>query len=331
MRVLVTGGTGLLGNNILRQLAKADYDLVALIRGRPDEEVFKGLECRFVIGDVVDQDVVTAAVSACDIVVHSAGLIQLGWSRLEESMRVNRDGTKNVVNACLELGRPLVHIGTVNTLALGSRSGPSDEDTPLGHAGGQIPCSYVLSKRAGVTEVLSGVEMGLRAAIVHPGFMLGPWDWKPSSGRMILEVGKRWQPVAPTGGCSVCDVRDVAAGTISAMTSLAEGQIVSGRQFILAGENQTYLQLWNEFARRMGSWGPKFCAGPAMRKMGGWAGDLGTLMGGQESNFNSAAIQMSSQYHWYDSARAVRELGFKNRPMDQTLESAARWIKQHFV
>lgn len=331
MRVLITGGTGLLGNNLLRQLSDSNYELTALVRSRPEDEVFKGIECRFVSGDVTDRKAIKEAVSDCDAVIHSAGLIQLGWSRLDDSMKVNRSGTRNLVSACLERGCPMVHIGTVNTLAVGSRSGPSNEETPIDSFGGQIPCSYVLSKRAGNDEVLAGVEMGLQAAIIHPGFMLGPWDWKPSSGRMVLEVGRRWQPVAPVGGCSVCDVRDVATGTIAAMHGLLEGRIASGRQYILAGENQTYYRLWNEFARRMGSWGPVFRAGPAIRKAGGWVGDLGTLMSGRELDINSAAIRMSSQFHWHDSSRAKRELNYRNRPLEQTLETAVQWIKQHFL
>ena len=177
MRILVTGGTGLLGNNILRQLDTNRYQLLALIRSEPHNEVFQGIDCQFVSADVVQQQAIDSAVSQSDAVIHSAGLIQLGWSRLVESMQVNRDGTRYLVDACLKHHKPLVHVGTVNTVAIGCKTGPSNEETPLAHQGGQIPCSYVTSKRAGVDEVLKGVKQGLDAAIVHPGFMLGPWDW----------------------------------------------------------------------------------------------------------------------------------------------------------
>ncbi len=327
MRIFVTGGTGLLGNTILRQLTPSEHQTIALIRGEPGAEVFDGVEAEFVIGDLCDLAAIDEAVRLCDAVIHSAGLIHLGWQRLAESMRVNRDGTRVIVDACLKHGRKLVHVGTVNTLAVGSKDGPADEQTPLDHAGGQIPCSYVVSKRAGVAEVLSGVERGLRAVIVHPGFMLGPWDWKPSSGRMMLEIGRGWKPIAPSGGCSVCDSRDVARGTIAALERGSE----DGRQFILAGENWDYKKLWTEMSVRMGTRPPIIRLGPLMGRLAGCAGDCWSKIASQESDVNSASIRMSSQYHWHDSSRARQELGYQTRDVQETLDSSARWIKTHHL
>ena len=88
--------------------------------------------------------------------------------------------------------------------------------------------------------------------------MLGPWDWKPSSGRMLLSVARHWKPMAPTGGMSGCDVREVARGTLAAAD---RGQ--TGRRYILAGENLSYLAAWKLFARVAGRPGPLLPAGPA--------------------------------------------------------------------
>jgi dihydroflavonol-4-reductase len=325
MRIFVTGGTGLLGNTILRQLT-GEHELLSLVRGEPDAEVFGGIETEFVQDDLADTAVISAAVARCDAVIHSAGLIHIGWQRLEESMRVNRDGTRVVVQACLQHAKKLVHVGTVNTLAIGSPAGPSDETTPLDFAGGQTPCSYVVSKRAGVAEVLQGVAQGLNAVIVHPGFMLGPWDWKPSSGRMMLEVGRGWKPIAPSGGVSICDPRDVAAATITAL----QADVESGRQFILAGENWRYLQLWTEMAKRMGKRPPIMPAGPAQRWIAAVAGDLWSKIAG-EGDINSAGVNMSSMYHWHDSSRAKAELGYQNRDVYESLDASAEWIlARHF-
>lgn len=324
MRVFVTGGTGLLGNTILRQLSDSGHELISLVRGEPDEKVFEGINTKFVKGDLSDSKIINEAVECSDAVIHSAGLIHIGWKRMEESMRVNRDGTGVIVDACLQFKRKLIHVGTVNTLAIGSIESPSNEDTPLDFAGGQIPCSYVISKRAGVDQVQRGVKQGLCAVIVHPGFMLGPWDWKPSSGRMMLEVGKSWKPIAPSGGCCVCDSRDVAAGTIAAMNADVE----NGREFILGGENWKYLDLWVEMAKRMGTRAPIMAAGPAQRWIGSVVGDLWSLVAG-EGDLNSAGVKMSSQLHWHDSARAKAELGYTNRDVAESLDASAQWIQAH--
>jgi len=325
MRILVTGGTGLLGNNLVRQLAEAGYEVAAWVRSDPPPQVFADVAVNLVRGDLFDRPAIDQVVKHHDVVIHSAGLIHLGWHRLDESMRVNCDATANLAEACLRHAKKLIHVGSVNTLAVGTRTGPANEETPWDQAGGQVPCSYVQSKRAGVAEVLSRVEQGLRAAIIHPGFMLGPWDWKPSSGRMMLELGRGWKPISPTGGCSICDARDVARGTIAAIERGGE----DGRQYILAGENWTYKQLWTEMAKRMGRRPPLIKAGPLQLQIGALAGDLWTRFSGREGDLNSAAVRMSRMFHWYDSNRAASELGYQCRSAAESLDDAADWLRRH--
>lgn len=358
MRVFVTGGTGLLGNTVIRQLCQDGHEVVALVRNTPRPEVFAGMDVNLVISDLVSDgldpgesdatgaadatdlslvpaddlpvspnDPVDQAIAECDAVIHSAGLIHLGWRRLQESMRVNCDGTQRIIRACQNHGRKLIYIGTVNAIALGSRWMNADESTPLGHAGGQVECAYVKSKRASLDRIRRAVTQGLNAVVVHPGFMLGPWDWKPSSGRMMLEVGKGWKPIAPSGGCSLCDSRDVAAGVISALNSTC----VPGREFIMAGHNWTYEKLWTEMAKRMGTRPPIRAAGPGMEYLAGLAGDLWTCVTGKEPDVNSAGVAMSGQFHWYSSGRAEKELGYRIRDAEETLDTAGQWIRDRFV
>lgn len=339
MRVLVTGGTGLLGNTICRQLIERGDTVLAAVRSEPQLEVFEGLGVELLHTPLVppsetESDEPQAVdrtledgIASCDAVIHSAAMIHLGWTRMEESMRVNRDSTKRIASACLEQGKKLIHIGTVNTLAVGGRRTIADEQTPLEHMGGQVQCAYVQSKRESVDQVKQAVANGLNAVIVHPGFMLGPWDWKPSSGRMMWEVAKSWKPLAPSGGCSICDSRDVAHGAIEALQRDCE----PGREFILAGHNWTYQELWTAMAKRMGVRGPMRPAGPGIQFLMGMAGDLWTKLRGTEPDFNSAGVRMSAQYHWYDSNRAVTELGYQIRDAEESLNDAGEWIQQRFV
>ena len=327
MKVFVTGGTGLLGNNILRQLSDQGHSLVSLVRGQVDDSIFDGIETEFVHGDLSDVGILSKAIASCDAVIHSAAMIHLGWTKLDESMQANRDGTRTIVDACIDNRAKLVYVGTVNTLALGTPAQPANEDTPIEPAVEQVPCSYVTSKRGGVREVESGIQRGLRASIVHPGFMLGPWDWKPSSGRMMLEIARNWTPIAPSGGTSLCDARDVAAATIAAIDRGKD----DGRQFVLAGHNMTYRDLWNEMSVRMKTQKPLMTAGPLQRWLGGVGGDLVTKITGKELDVNSAGVRMSSQYHWYDSTRAITELGYQIRDANETLDACADWIRKHHL
>lgn len=331
MRVFVTGGTGMLGNTLIRGLIATGDSVVALVRNEPAGEVFDGLDVELIHGSLGGDDEssgeIDRAIASCDAVIHAAALIHLGWHKDEESMRVNRDGTRQIVDACLRHGKKLAYIGTVNAIAVGSRQTTADESTPLGHAGGQVECAYVKSKRASLDVIRSGVQAGLDAVILHPGFMLGPWDWKPSSGRMMLEVGRGWKPIAPSGGCSLCDCRDVADAVITALKKNGP----SGREYILAGHNWTYKKLWTEMAARMGTRPPLRAAGPGMEFLAGAVGDMWARITGIELDVNSAGVAMSSQYHWYSSRRAESELSYQNRDASETLDDAGKWIRTRFL
>lgn len=326
MRIFVTGGTGLLGNTVLRRITESNHESLSLVRCPPDPGVFDGIETEYIQGDLLDHRIIDEAVAKSDAVIHAAGYIHIGWRKLNESMRVNYEGTRIVVDACLKHRRKLVHVATTNSMAIGTKNMPANETTPCDNGGGQIPCNYVVSKQAGMAHVQASVARGLETVIVCPGFMIGPWDWKPSSGRMMLEVGRSWRPVAPSGGCSVCDARDVAAAILQA----TEKTIESGRQFILGGENWTYRLLWKEMARRMGQRGPLMVAGPLACLIAGGIGDLRGRFA-EEPEFNSAGIGITRQYHWYDSSRAQRELGYRIRDIRTSLDDAAQWIRAHHL
>jgi dihydroflavonol-4-reductase len=326
MKVFLTGITGLLGNNIARALSIRGDDLLALVRGNPSSEVLEGIRVEIVQGDLDSKQAIEDAIASCDVVIHSAALIHLGWKRMEESMRVNRDGTMVVADAALKYGKRMVHVGTVNTMALATEGVPSDEETVITKINSQVPCAYVASKIASVEVVNERVAKGLDAVFVHPGFMLGPYDWKPSSGRMLLELGRGYKPIWPVGGCSVCDVRDVAAGVIAALD-----QGVTGRHYVLAGENMTYKNLWSAMATRMGKARPVLPVGTLLRAVASAAGDFSTSLTGNETDINSAGVKMSSQFHWHSSDRARAELGYINRDVNETLDDAAAWIKQRFL
>lgn len=320
MKVLVTGSTGLLGNNLVRALIDQGHQVRVLVRSSSSVRSLEGLSIDRFTGDVRDRASVRAACNGIQAVIHSAAAIHLGWAGLAESRETNVGGTRHVAEAAREAGIRLVHVSTVDTLGLGSPAAPADEQTPVL---GKVPCTYVVTKQESDDVVRELIAKGLDAVIVHPGFMLGPWDWKPSSGRMLLTVARQFTPVAPTGGCSLCDVRDVAAGILDAWR-----RGICGRNYILAGHNLRYLDVWRLFADVAQRSGPWFCAGPLMRIIGGRFGDLRARLTGREPDLNSAAVAMSSQYHYYRSDRAERELGYRIRPARETVQDAWRWFRE---
>jgi len=319
-KYLVTGATGLLGNNVVRQLLAAGEQVRVLTRAKSDPRPYAELELDRIAGDVSDAAAVVAACRGMDVVIHSAGHVHIGWKQLDQHRQTNVEGTRNIAAGARAAGARLVHVSTINALGLGKLDQPADEDSALP---GITECPYVVTKREAERVVLDEVGRGLWATIVNPSFMLGPWDWKPSSGKMLLAV-TQFAPYAPLGAISVGDARDVAAATIAAAK-----RGTSGRHYILGGPNMTYWDLWRRMAKLAGKRGPFLPMGPLARAVFVPACDLFTRVTGHEGEANSAAIAMGQLQHCFSSRRAEQELGYHIRPFEETLNDSWAWFREH--
>ena len=202
-RVLVTGATGLVGNNVARLLLQRRGNVRVLVRNQSDSRALEGLDLEIATGDITDPASLAAAMRESQ--PSSIRQAAYCWGGRTSTSRIDQSpGGSQRGPGGAPAGARMVYVSTINTLGVGTKDQPADEE----HAAAQnIPCPYVVSKQAGEAAVRQEIEAGLDAVIVHPGLMFGPWDWKPSSGRMILEVARNFTPMAPAGGCSTCDVR----------------------------------------------------------------------------------------------------------------------------
>jgi dihydroflavonol-4-reductase len=321
MRVLVTGATGFLGNNIVRTLLQQGHKVTIAKRVSSDPRTIDGLDIESVDVDLTDRIQISPVVADVDLVIHAAAMIQLGWSKLAQSRRVNVEGTRTIAASCRRNNIRMLHISSVDALAASDGKVPNNE-TYLNPA--KPSCAYVVSKRESEIAFLDQVDRGLDGVILSPGFMVGPNDWRPSSGEMMLAIWKQWLPFAPGGGCSVADVRDVAVGVVSA---IEHGRV--GQRYILGGDNITYFNLWTEMARVMDRPRPKFVLPNWIAELAGRGGDLAAKFLKHEPQVNSAATRMGQLYHWYDSSKAEQELGYQWQPLTIALEDAWKWFQQH--
>lgn len=315
---LITGGTGLVGNNLVRLLLQRGLRVRTLVRGNAAGRALEGLPVETVVGDVTDAGAVRRAVDGARTVIHSAAMVHVGWRGLDTMRRVNVDGTRIVAAAARAAGARLVQVSSVNALGLTGDGSPADEDTPFGNT---VECPYVVTKREAERVVLDEIDRGLDAVIVNPVFMLGPWDWKPSSGRMLLEVAEGRGLFAPPGSQHFADVRDIAAAIVTALDRGA-----CGRRYILAGHHLSFLDAWTVFARVTGRRPPRAAAPPPIVRLAGRVGDLIGRCVGREGPLNSAAATMSLLCQHFSSDRARRELGYSLRPLEDTVEHAWRWF-----
>lgn len=321
MRILVTGATGFLGNNLVRALLKQNHEVVVTLRSSSNRKSLDGLSVEPLDVDLNKTSDIAMALTDIDVVIHAAAMIQIGWTKLEASRKINVDATAKIAEVARRKNVRMIYVSTVDALGKTTEHEIGDEtklDPP------NIGSTYVVTKREAESAVILEVANGLDAVIVNPGFMVGPYDWKPSSGEMMLAIAHQLIYFAPAGGCSVVDVRDVADGIISA---IEHGR--TGQRYILGGENMTYFDLWTMMANVMNRRTPK-------RKLRNWlagaAGKFGDVLGRflpNEPQVNSAATQMAQTYHWYSSEKAKRELGYQIGSVEDALRDAWDWFKLH--
>jgi dihydroflavonol-4-reductase len=319
--ILVTGGTGLLGNNIIRTLVDRGMPVRALMRASSDPRTIEGLKVDTVPGDVSDAESIKKAMEGVACVIHSAGYVQIGRGRWDLHQAINIDGSRYVAQAAREARVRMVHVSSCDAIGIASLDEPATEDTPLKPP---VDCNYVKSKQAAERGVMAEVEKGLDAVIVNPGFMLGPWDWKPSSGRMLVAVIKGVARVAPNGHFSLCDARDVAAGVV---TAIEKGR--AGERYILAGHTLSYYEAWDAFARVTQSGRPLFTAPKMLESMAGCFGDLIRIITRREPDVNTGAIAVARLPKHYSSDKAIRELDYHIRPIDEMIHDAWQWFMDH--
>jgi len=316
--VLVTGATGLLGNNVVRLLLKQGKPVRVLVRENSDREPLRELDVEVSHADIRDSAAVATACRGASVIIHAAALVRIGGRGMDTFRAVNTEGTRNVVRAAQKESARLIYVSTSDTISCGTPGQLSDEGAAFDEK--HATC-YSMSKYEGEQIVRDACTTGLHGVIVNPSFMLGPWDWKPSSGAMLAAVGCGRGAIAPSGYVCIADVRDVAAATISAAFS---GTV--GERYLLTGETLSYRKAWSLFAEVTGSRRPLCQLGPTPTKIVGAGGDLWGFLTGKEPIVNSTALRAASCPRLYCSQKAKRDLGYQTRPLRETVEGAWKWF-----
>jgi dihydroflavonol-4-reductase len=321
--VCVTGGTGFLGYHLVRQL----LDLRARVRvlalpPAPDHPLLREARVEIVPGDVRDADVVRRAVADRDVIFHTAGLVAVWGPALQRMHEVHIQGTRQVLSAAAPAAL-VVHTSSVVAVGATRDGLPLTEDARFNLDG--LCVDYVHAKRAAEEEALAAADRGQHVVVVNPGYLIGPEDHEASvMGRLCERFWKGRVLFAPPGGVNLVDVRDVARGHLLAAE---HGQ--PGRRYILGGENHTCAQFLHLLAQTCGL-RPR-----ALPRLPNWALTLFALVAhgrawlkGKEPYPSLQQVRLN-RYHWfYHSDRAVAELGYRARPLWETLADTYRWFAE---
>ena len=319
---LVTGATGLVGGNLVRTLAAHGRRVRVVVR-RPTAAFDDVPGVEIVLGDVTHPESLVRACDGVERLYHCAALVSM-WARLEADMwRVNVDGTDHVVDACRRAGvRRLIHCSSVDAIGLPEGSAPSTEETPWNWDRLGVDNPYARTKWESQRRVLAAAACDVDAVVVNPTFMFGPWDARPSSGRMILEVAAGKAVGWTSGGNNFVDVEDVVLGMVAAAERGARGEC-----YILGHANLTYREVFGEIAEVLGVRPPRFAIPYPLARLGGWAGDVAGALTGTEPAVNSLTARLGYVRHYYDPSKATAALGLRRTPVREAIAKAVAWFR----
>ena len=321
MSVCVLGGTGFLGSHLIERLLHHGARVRDLSLLPSDRRAIRHPGMEYRVGDVRNAGDVRGAVAGARVVFLAAGSVAIGRTA-RSALDAHRDGVRRVLDALPADTRLVL---TSSVVAVGATRSHRTLDESAKFTLDRLNVGYVHAKRAAEVEALSAAASGRDVVIVNPGYLFGPGDPGPSvMGRYCLRVWRGNVPFVAKGGINAVDVRDVAEGHL-----LAAEHGLSGRRYILGGENLTHRELAVALARAAGrrrhfpripQW---LFAGLAA------ACEVHGRIVGKEPFPSLETARVGRLYWHFSSDRAKHELGYRPRPFRETAADAFAWHQAH--
>jgi Nucleoside-diphosphate-sugar epimerases len=320
MRVLLTGASGLLGHNIIDVLLERNLEINAIVR-RPEKLCLHNKKLKVFKGDFMNLTHLLQAAKNCDSIIHVASEtdMSLDYAGFE---KVNVRGSEVLLKVANKLSiNNIVYISTANTIGYGTLQKKSTELDPI-----QYPFSEsyyaqtkALAEKLFVDEAKRNPDKHI--VILNPGFMLGAFDTKPSSGALVLAAYKKPLMFAPKGGKCFIHVRDVA---FAAADALHKGK--SGEKYLLGNYNLSIYDFYKIQSKVCDYKQVLFKLPNTMALIFGYMGD-GLRKLGLKTSLSSNNIRQLCVLQYYDNSKAVEALDLHNTPLETTILDSVHWLK----
>ena len=321
---LVTGGTGFVGANVVRELLAQRRSVRVLARPRGDRRALAGLDVEICEGDLLDPAAVRRAVKGVNVVFHVAADYRLWARNPEELHRANVGGTRAVLEAAGEAGvSRMVYTSTVGTLGMPPDGTPGTEETPVSLRDMVGP--YKVSKFLAEHVALGFAHQGLPVVVVNPSAPVGPWDVKPTpTGQMIVDflAGKMFATLDT--GLNLVHVRDVARGHLLAAE---RGKI--GEKYILGNRDLSLAEIGVLLSEITGIRPPRVRIPYWVAWGVALAMEAAARVGETPPRVSLTAVRMAKKRMYFSPAKAVQELGLPQTDVRAALRDAAEWFRAH--
>jgi len=319
--ILVTGGTGFIGSNLVKKLCMNKNNNVAVFARNRSHIFLKGLKVKIIQGDIRDYTSVFNAVKGNDYVYHLAASSLNTLREKGTIFGINVGGTENVMKACLKSHvKKVVHVSSCSALGFSRKPSIKLNENNFLDFKDQI---YGQSKKLGEDKVLEYVAKGLNATIVLPPYVVGPGEIDPSRYTIFQSISRNRVKFAyPSGGGTVA-VEDLVEGIILAMK---KGR--SGQRYILSNTNINFIDRYNLIADilrkpRIRLVLPRWTYYPMYLLAALWSKIS------DKPVIDTETIRWSYNYRYYDSSKARKELGWNPKiPIKESFKRAIDYYRE---
>ncbi len=325
MKAFITGATGFIGGNLVRLLLSDGIQVRALARQNSDRQNLKGLPVEIIEGDLDDVNFLSDHITGCDVVFHVAAHYSLWRKDAESIFHANVTGTKNILAAAKNAGvKRFVHTSSVAAIGVPPPGTLGNETTTT--TAEELVSAYKKSKFLAEQAALEAAKNGLDVVIVNPSTPIGAYDVKPTpTGEIILRFLQDRMPAYVHTGLNLIDVEDVARGHI-----LAWQKGKTGERYILGNRNLTLKEMLQILSKITGKPAPKFAVPHVLPMVVACVDELILAKYfGKTPQVSFDSVQMSKYAMYYNSAKAVRELGLPQQPIEKSIEKAVKWFREN--
>lgn len=312
--ILVTGGTGFLGSVLIRNLVDAGHSLVATKRATSEIPEFlrSSSLIQWVDADITDYFALSDAFEGIKYVYHCAAKISYQPADAKRMLHTNVEGTKHIVNLCLQHQARLLHVSSIAALGTNKKGLPVTEDDKW-EFDPKIS-TYALAKYQSEMEVWRGIMEGLDAVIVNPSIIMGIGAGKIASNT-LFEVVKKGLKIYPPGSVGVVNVDDVAR----VMVLLMENTALSGERFILNSENISNYELLVKISALLNRPKPTIRAERFMLSLAWRAAKIASLLTGKKPVLTKESARAASDKMQFDNRKVCKTIGYEFKSIDDTL------------
>lgn len=244
--ILLTGATGFVGSALAEALVAAERPFVALVRDSSDTGLLTKLGIEFRVGDVNDPQSLLEAFSGIDTIIHTAALVSFQPEDHDDMLKINGEGSANVVNMALEAGvRRLIHLSSV--AALNRRDGGPVVTLADRWPDSRPNTSYGESKFAAEREVWRGQAEGLEVSVVYPSLIIGPGDFQGHNTPSLWRMAAKERGFYPQGTTGLVALADVVAALLTVLERDTDGD-----RFLLNAANMPWKEILERIAKSIG-------------------------------------------------------------------------------